>query len=168
MNTYTTHTAREMARPSRLDIMRARASHWCDEHTHAIGVAVTCAVAVFGASFVALLSFVDGESLASAVTAAMLIVGVSCTVGMVSHMVGETRGEELASDADARLVRTITLDMGDEIARLTRERDEARATVARYASALVDMALDDDDDDEMLDLNERVIREMLAHDKNMR
>jgi hypothetical protein len=163
MNTNT-HTARHMARPSRLRVMRARVIAWHDEHRDDIAAAliVPPAVVVLAALFsFALVS--DGRA-TDAVAVACVIVLVSALAAALAWIIADTRADEKGTRRVNRaignahaLVSELTTQRDDLAAALSAtqaslrvSQDGARhlrAELARYASSLVDMALNDDDDD---------------------
>lgn len=167
MNTYPTHTAREMVRPSRLRVMRARVIAWHDEHRDALALVLVAVIAAAMSSLYAVALVGDGAPVGSAWLGALASLTVAFVVGTLAWLFGDEAGAARARDNGGNLVRVMTREMGDEIARLTRERDDIaaalsatqadartaydearhlRAELARYASAMVDIALGDDDD----------------------
>lgn len=163
MNTNT-HTARHMARPSRLRVMRARVIAWHDEHRDTVDAALIVPPAVV--ALAALFSFAlvsDGRA-TDALAVALVILLVSALAAALAWIIADTRATDNTShrlnraigNANA-LAAELTKQRDDLAAALAATqadarvaRDEARhlrAELARYASSLVDMALDDDDDD---------------------
>lgn len=157
-----------MVRPSRLRVLRARVIAWHDEHRDALALVLVAVTAVALVAFSTLALIGDGAPVGYTWRAAFASLAVAFIVGALAYLIGNDIGTVNAHANASNMTRLVTLDMGDEIARLTRERDdiaaalsatqadvrlarnearELRAELARYASALVDMALGDDDDE---------------------
>lgn len=130
MNTHTTQDPRALARPSRLRVLRARVIAWHDEHRDALALVLVAVTAVALVAFSALALIGDGAPVGYTWQGAFASLAVAFIVGALAYFIGDEAGAARARDNGGNLVRVMTRDMGDEIARLTRERDDLAAALS--------------------------------------